>query len=136
MLSFNLEFKYPVSQILKIVKKNKENHQTIYNEAIINYKKILKQELQKLLNDVDNNIDIQHEIRIRKPQHFLNEYDQIIMMLEMTTNEEIHLTSDMFAKIVMNNWDWKNKFEMNTTVYANGNVGIGNVNPTAEFFRI
>jgi len=51
------------------------------------------------------------------PQSYEKAYDQIIKMLEMSSDEIIKLSSDEFACFVMDDWDWKESFKNTTMSY-------------------
>lgn len=117
-------FKYPATELLKAVKENREKHVADYKEAFINYRKLLKTELSDLVARVEKGGEIDHNIRLRKPESHEREYDQAIRMLEMTGDREIELDGQTFAKLVMDEWEWQQSFTTNTKSYGEAALAL------------
>ncbi len=111
-------FKYPVSELLTAVTDNREQHIKDYDEAIINYKKILVEELEKTLALAKEGEKVDHDLRLRKPESHEKEYNQAISMLKMTSDTEIEIDGNVFAQLVMDEWDWQHSFSSNTRSYS------------------
>jgi hypothetical protein len=54
---------------------------------------------------------------LKKPKSYEKVYDQIIMMVEMSVDDEIELDTHEFACYVMDDWDWKDEFSATTASY-------------------
>ena len=54
---------------------------------------------------------------LRPPVSHAKDYEQIIQMLQMSTDETITLESDEFACYVMDDWEWKQDFLNVTSQY-------------------
>jgi hypothetical protein len=111
-------FKYPVAKLLEALKVNRENHLKEYTNAWANYTHLLKEELLSLTAKVVEGKEIEHTIRLRKPERHDKEYDQAIRMLELTSETEVDIDGQTFAKLVMDEWEWQQSFTANTLSYT------------------
>ena len=111
-------FKYPVSKLLTALTANREQHIKDYDEAVINYKKILIEELEKMLGLAKEGQAVGHNIALRKPESHVKQYDQAITMLNMTSDTEIEIDGYVFAQLVMDEWDWQDSFTSNTKSFS------------------
>jgi len=111
-------FQYPVAKLLESLQKNRETHLSEYKDALSNYKKLLVEELEKLTKDAKDGKKLDHEIPLRRPESHGREYDQAITMLQMTSETEIMIDGQTFAKLVMDDWDWQHSFTVNTKSYT------------------
>ena len=50
-------------------------------------------------------------------QEYVEEYDHAIEMLALTTQGEITLSPEMFAKLVQDRWEWKVEFARESGKY-------------------
>lgn len=111
-------FQYPVAKLLEALKKNRETHLTEYKDATSNYRKLLGEELITMQGQVEQGLDIDHYVHLKKPESHVKEYDQAIAMLEMTSETQIEIDGHTFAKLVMDEWDWQQSFSSNTKMYT------------------
>lgn len=51
------------------------------------------------------------------PTSHLDEYDEVIAMMEMSVDETISLDSSAFQQYVLDNWTWKKNFIGSVTKY-------------------
>ena len=130
----NMNLNYNTAALLKVVSENRENHIAAYEDAVTNYKKFLKKELEKMLAQLADGKLIDQNIKLRKPECHTKEYDKAIKMLTMTSDKEIELDEALFTQLVMDDWHWQRSFAANTMVYSSGNVGIGASSVSSELF--
>lgn len=117
MRGLNNTFKYPVAKLLIAVTKNRGIHISDYEDAMGNYKKLLKKELEALLEAIKKGQNIDHSINLKQPESHIEEYDQAIAMLKMTSDIKIEINGNTFAQLVMDKWDWQHSFASNTKVF-------------------
>lgn len=103
-------------ELLKIVRKNREDHAKDYQEALIAYKEAAIKELERMLSAARNG-DIRHTIDVVKPREFLKDYDRAIEMVRMSVDTQIELSYQDFDQWVMNNWTWQESFKNSTGLY-------------------
>jgi hypothetical protein len=107
-------------ELLKIVKENRANHRAVFEKALEGYRKVAIKELRKMLEEAKKGLRIRREVRLVEPIDQTREYDKIIMMLEMSTDEIIELDERGFSQYVMDDWSWKANFLETTNPYTKG----------------
>lgn len=103
--------------LLTTVSQNRHRHAENYKKAIEVYKQEAVESIEKLLSDAKAG-DIRHSISLVKPEQHLEEYDQALLMLQMSVDDEVTLTTEEFAQYVMDKWSWARQFEQATMSYA------------------
>jgi len=116
--AINNTFKYPVAKLLDALNTNREQHIKDYETAEKVYKEVLVLELKAMLEKAEKEEKVEHTVRLRIPTSHVKEYDQAITMLKMTSDTEIEIDGDTFAKLVMDEWDWQDNFTHNTKSFA------------------
>lgn len=105
-------------ELLEIVKKNREQHKEIFDEAVIGYRKQLLEYLESMVVDVKLGKKINHHINLQYPVDETKEYDRVVKMLEMSQDEIIELDSVSFANFVMDEWSWTDMFTNTNACYS------------------
>lgn len=129
------------SQLLDIVKKNKEKHDLIFGVALEGYNAAVKNYLERLESESERirNLSIEYKKqeadgkRFDKtglyliecnlpvyPSNYEEHYSKTIRKLELSTADKISLGDSEFNQYVMNNWSWKNDFLLSTSQYVTG----------------
>lgn len=117
----NREYKYPVSKLLDAIKANRERHINDFEEALGEYRRRATECLFNAWQEAKDGGEIRRTVDLPEPKSHKDDYDQIIAMLEMTSDEIIRLDSREFAMFVMDDWEWKKQF-----VHVNRSYNIGN----------
>ena len=117
------------SDLLEKVKKNRKLHIEEYKEACDGYRLKALQKLEDVIGELKA-----RGLRVKSgetigldsisfglvvPVSHEKDYDQVIMMLEMSVDEKVRLLSDEFACYVMDDWDWKQQFTASNSFYKN-----------------
>ena len=102
--------KFKKDELLAIIKKNRQEHREIFEEACDGYEKRMIAHLATMMGDVKARRPVSHHISLVQPVDQTKEYDRAIKMLNMCVEEEIELTEDKFANYVMDDWHWKGEF--------------------------
>jgi hypothetical protein len=106
-------------KLLEKIKENRENHQEAFELAIEAYRKAAIEELEAMLAEAREGKRIRRKVSLVEPVNQTREYDQAIMMLEMSVDEEITLQEHEFACFVMDRWRWKEQFAKTASSYLN-----------------
>lgn len=106
-------------QLLDVIKRNREQHHEVYLKAWEKYKERVIEELNQRLEDARHGRKIITHIALPEPEDHTSDYDRVIRMLEMDQRSSIELPEHEFAIYVMDQWDWKRAWLMNTLSYAN-----------------
>jgi hypothetical protein len=109
-----------VTELVKVVKQNRDRHEELYNEAMIGYRKNIidainkkVENLKKRIVDVKEGKPVSHSVGymdVKKPSNHTEDYDRVILMLEMTQDDSIVLNEEQFGKYAKDEWDWKSGF--------------------------
>lgn len=99
------------SQLLATLKKNRDEHKRTYDAALIGYVQELRTQLQEALEQAHLGVDASSLVRnLEKPLCHLKEYERAIIMIDMSTGNEIELSEGAFRQLVLDEWNWKMKF--------------------------
>lgn len=104
--------------LLEIIKKNRDNHRAIYEEAFEGYRKEsirIHEENLKLLKSGKKVIVAFFE---QAPQDHTNDYNLVIRMLEMDVDHNVELDQQQFQNYVDDNWNWKHQWSINNAKYS------------------
>ena len=109
--------KIKVSDLLKHLKTNRINHIKDYNESMVGYRKAIQDELKGKLIIAGQELDVSHTLQTVRPVSFEKTYDEVIAMLEWTTDKEVELDRNEFTMYVQDQWGWKDSFLATTRIY-------------------
>lgn len=109
--------KIKVSDLLKHLKTNRINHIKDYNESMVGYRKAIQDELKGKLIIAGQELDVSHTLQTVRPVSFEKTYDEVIAMLEWTTDKEVELDRNEFTMYVQDKWGWKDSFLATTQIY-------------------
>lgn len=110
--------KVTVSALLATVKENREKHRTIFLEAQTGYREAVIKELDSMLADARNGKRIRRSVTLVEPMDQTNDYDRVIRMLDMTCDKEILLEESDFRAYVLDEWNWKVRFNASNVGYS------------------
>lgn len=109
-------------ELLAKVQENRENHQKLSGEARTGYRAALLDVLEtgvaalKAGKDVDANhiSGLLHD----KPNDHTRDYDRVIGMLEMHTEDVVTLDARDFGRYVQDDWEWKDQWLASNASYS------------------
>lgn len=105
-------------ELLKIVRENHDKHVKEYKEAIEDYKKAVIKISEENITLV-NEGNLQLKALPHKTTSYEANYNRAIRMLELSVDDVIELNQYDFAKLVLDEWEWKEMFStMNSTYKA------------------
>jgi hypothetical protein len=100
------EVKIKKNELLDVVRKNRENHNTLFLRAQEGFRTRVVEELDRRLADARQGVKVNIAINLPEPQDHTEDYDRVIRMLEMSVDDEVVLQSHEFDQYVMDNWQW------------------------------
>lgn len=112
-----IEMHFPVSKLLETLKKNRAAHATNAEKMKTNYKEALKSICEEKIADLAAGKKVNTMIDLQEPFDYLNSYDDVIGMLEMTTEDTIKLNNDQFRCYARDSWPNKRNFESVSASY-------------------
>lgn len=116
---------FKTSDLITKLKDNREKHIAEYNDAYAGYVSIVGDKLAKALKDYKAgklNLESGFDIRVAAPATYEEEYNTVISMLEMCTDETIVLDRSSFCNYVLDQWSWQKSFKATTALYASAKV--------------
>src|SRR5215469_14462166 len=105
-------------ELLTKVRANRDAHRELFLKAQEGYRKLVIEELDRMLADAKEGRPIQRSVTLTEPSNHIKDYDRVITMLEMSVEDTIVLDANTFDCYVMDNWQWS-RFALHTnTAYA------------------
>ncbi len=104
-------------EFLARVRENRDNHRSVFEEALEGYRNRLTAELERRVRDLNRGRRVDQYIGLPEPEDHTEDYDRILAMAEMSVDDTVHLTEDEFAMYVMDQWRWKQSFSESTDRY-------------------
>lgn len=107
-------------KLLGTLRKNRESHRAIFEEAVEGYKKKALDELESKLEAVRSmkRKPIQVYLSLPLPVDHTDEYDRAIKMISMSESESFELDEEDFSNFVEDDWGWKNNFLTSNSFYS------------------
>ena len=112
------EVRIEKSELLEILKKNREAHRAIFEAALAGYRKKAIQLLDKALKDAKEGRKINTWIQLQEPVDQTKDYDRAIRMIGMSVDENIEIGETDFANYVLDDWQWKQQFLTTNAMYT------------------
>jgi hypothetical protein len=107
------------SELLAKLYENRDIHNKEFAELWEEYLNEVAAGLKKLLTKARKREgDPETGLNLIKPRSYAKEYDEIIGMLEFSTDTEFDITQDEYKRYVLNEWDWSRNFAMMKTAYS------------------
>lgn len=115
------------TDLLAELTKNREKHAAEYKTAMEGYRIEVVNQLSLAVAKIkadESSFDAGITISEDPPEDHTADYDLAIKMMEMSTDETIHMDSNSFNQYVMDNWAWKQTFAATSSKFI-GNVRAG-----------
>ena len=104
-------------EFLERVGANRDNHRTVFEQALDGYRRRLERELRQRLHDLSRGRRIEQSIRLPEPEDHTDDYDRVLAMAQMSIRDTVELSENEFAMYVMDQWSWKQDFTDTTLRY-------------------
>lgn len=105
--------------LLERVKKNRDEHRAIFEEALEGWKKRTIEVLEKRFQDaLKGKIDL--AFNLPRPADHTDDYDTVIELLTMSLDEELELSQHDFACYALDKWAWQAQFLTTSASYGSG----------------
>ncbi len=106
------------AELVEKVRTNRTKHEETYKKALTVFREEAVDKLRGMLKAAEDGGEIEQYLGLPEPQKHTDDYDQVIAMLEMSTEDEIDLDALDFARYVLDKWGWQANFEATTGCYA------------------
>lgn len=108
------------TQLLAKIEDNRANHRALFLKAQEGYRRMVIEELDKMLADAREGKPIRTTIALQAPQDHTDEYDNAIEMLRMDIEEHIEISAHDFQCYVRDKWQWSAHANFLNSTYAAG----------------
>ena len=106
------------ADLLAKVRTNRDAHRDLFLKAREGYRKLVIEELDRMLADAKAGLPIRRSVTLTEPSNHVKDYDRVITMLEMSVDDTVTLDAQDFDRYVMDNWDWSRFALATNTAYA------------------
>ena len=106
------------SELIEIVRQNRQRHRNVFERALDGYRAQVIAQLESSLAKARRGERIQQRVTLEEPRDQTKDYDRVIRMLELSTDDEITLTQGEFAQYVMDDWRWSEQFALMASTYS------------------
>lgn len=106
------------SRLLDILKKNRENHRSVYEEAFAGYRNECIRVLEQNLKALKDGKKVVVQFYEQAPQDHTGDYDRVIRMLGMEVSDTVELDQQQFSNYVDDDWNWKQSWTVSNAKYA------------------
>ena len=115
--------------LIKVLGTNKDVHQKEYDEAYSGYLQLCIEALEERLELVKSAAKVEKdepEVEFtmyfedvhNPPVNHVDDYQNVIDMLEVGENEEVVIGMDEYLKYYKNNWQWRAGWELSNKAYV------------------
>ena len=118
------------TDLIKILKQNRDVHVKEFEEATCGYRMAVEMALKKKLKDVKAGKEFDlYFSDLSKPASYVKDYENVIGMLEITTEEAVSITMEEYLKYYKNEWAWSRSWSISNAPYATlySVAGVGKV---------
>jgi len=105
-------------QLIAVVKANRAKHEAIFKEAVEGYRKVAIEKLEEYIRQVRDGDQIVAYWQMPVPEEHTDEYDRVIGLLEMSTQEEVDMSDVEYQSYVLDSWRWKDAFLASNSYYS------------------
>ena len=110
------------ADLVKVLQTNRDLHQTEFNEALVGYKISVEKELKNKLKDLKAGKDFDLYINLQKPVSYVKQYNDVIGMLEISTEEDVFISMEEYLKYYKNEWEWQTSWKLSNAFYSQAYV--------------
>ena len=106
------------NELLDVLERNQQGHRDKFLAAQAAYRAKVIEELDRRLADARAGRKIDLAFRMPVPEDHTTDYEREIRMLKMEVEDTVTLNAHLFDQLVMDNWDWSDRFTITNSVYA------------------
>jgi hypothetical protein len=113
----------PIKTMLEALKKNREGHKEMFDQALEGWKESVQEAAQDVLSAKDDKDEMLEKLQAmynhgQPPMDQTDSYDSAIGMLEMSNDETIEITQTQYRCYVQDDWDWKEQWLGSNSAYV------------------
>jgi len=114
-------YKVNISTLLEHLKKNRDEHVEIVEEAQAAFRKMAIEKLDSMLQDAKSGKGIRTQLGLKVPTVHTDAFDNAIGIMEMTQEAgetTIEIDAGEYERFVRNCWDWSTEFATSNRGYS------------------
>jgi hypothetical protein len=111
------------AQLLDTLKENRDKHGAAYEKAKAGYIKTTMKQLEDYVRRLADGELLEHRFINSPPDDHTGDYDDVIAMMEWSTDDTIELDQYQFSQYVKDDWGWKEQWLTSTAGYTNAAGG-------------
>jgi hypothetical protein len=114
-------YKVKIDELVEKLKKNREAHVEIVEEAQMEFRKEFIKRVDAMLADARNGNPISTKIGLTVPSIHTDAFDNAIGLMEMTMRageDTIEIDAGEYERFVRNNWEWTSEFVATNRAYS------------------
>lgn len=115
----------PRLTLLSLIKANRDNHRDEFIKAQDVYRKLVIAELDKMLESAKSDSNILRHVNLKAPVDHTDDYDKLIGLLELSTDESTALTTSEYWAYVKDQWNWAKDQAVNSTYRSISPMFVG-----------
>jgi len=115
-------YKVNIITLLTHLKKNRDEHVEIVEEAQAAFRKLAIEKLDAMLADAKSGKNIRTSLGLKVPTIHTDAFDNAIGILEMTQEAgetTIEIDAGEYERFVRNCWEWSETFSTSNSGYSN-----------------
>jgi hypothetical protein len=97
-------------ELSKALKKNRKAHRKNFEEAWDAYREKAIANLESRLAEIRDGGTIELYLNLVQPEDHTDDYDRVLEMLKMHTEDVIEISEQEFSQYVQDDWGWKHAF--------------------------
>lgn len=105
-------------KLLETIKNNRSNHRALFLKAQEGYRARVITELDAMLQEARGGKRIRRMVQLAEPIDQTNEYDRVILMLEMSVDDVVELSAHEFDCYARDQWQWSQSVNVTNSLYA------------------
>lgn len=105
--------------LLDTLRRNRRTHQEDFDAAEKGFRKAAIVRMQDHLSLAREGGKIKTRLGLEPPQSHLEDYDNIIGLLTMSTEDEIEIDEHDYRQYVKDEWGWSQSFTVSSALYNN-----------------
>lgn len=106
------------ADLIEKVKENREIHRDTFLQAQEKYREAVIAELDTRLKEARDGKKIRRGFTLPVPEDFTSSYDTALEMLIWEVDDKVTLDQRSFEELVLNKWNWNDRFVANTQSYV------------------
>lgn len=112
------DIKVRKGELIAKMEGNRYTHRTDFEEAMDGYRVAVIKRLDEMMEQARKGKQVDQYVNLIMPEDHTDDYDRVIAMLSMDTEDTVLLSEGDFAKYVLDAWAWKEQFTATNAYYG------------------